>query len=157
MSSAETVIIRILANIHRNPPRKRWNAPCPNRIWSPSASKVSVHVQALLEIGASHSIVSEQLVTSLGLLAKPENTLSRLLWTEEANKLPLPPHRPYDFKIPLVEGAVVPYGPTYKENLANGFIRRSGSLAGAPVLFAKKKDGNLRMVVDYRGLNELNP
>ena len=35
-----------------------------------------------------------------------------------------------------------------------GFIRSSSSPAGAPVLFAKKSDGSLRLCVDYRGLNE---
>jgi hypothetical protein len=28
-------------------------------------------------------------------------------------------------------------------------------LAGAPILFAKKKDRTLRLCVDYRGLNEI--
>jgi len=38
-------------------------------------------------------------------------------------------------------------------NLANGFIQRSSSPAAAPKLFAKKKDGGLRLCVDYRVLN----
>ena len=40
------------------------------------------------------------------------------------------------------------------ENLANGFIQHSRSPAGAPIFFVKKKDGMLRMVIDYRGLNK---
>jgi hypothetical protein len=36
-----------------------------------------------------------------------------------------------------------------KENLAKGFIQESKSLAGAPILFALKKDGSLRLCVDY--------
>lgn len=81
----------------------------------------------------------------------------------------LPPHRPYDHAIPITEGATVPFGPVYnlsqtelkalheyiKENLAKGFIRRSESPAGAPILFVKKKDGSLRLCVDYRGLNKV--
>ncbi len=62
-----------------------------------------------------------------------------------------------------------PFGPIYNlsqnelaalrdyldENLAKNFIRHSKSLAGAPILFVKKKDGSLRMCVDYRGLNKV--
>lgn len=80
----------------------------------------------------------------------------------------LPPHRSYDHKIPLKEGFTPPYGPLYSlsklelqalrewldENTSKGFIRASSSPAGAPILFVKKKDGSLRLCVDYRGLNE---
>jgi hypothetical protein len=39
-------------------------------------------------------------------------------------------------------------------NLANGFIQWSSLPATAPILFAKKKkDGGLRLCVDYRALN----
>jgi len=83
-----------------------------------------------------------------------------------ANKLP--PHRPYDHRIPLKEGFEPPFGPLYslarheleackkwiEENLDKGFIRASSSLAGAPILFVKKGDGSLRLVVDYQGINE---
>ncbi len=79
----------------------------------------------------------------------------------------LPPHRPYDCEIKLKENSKLFYGPIYpltdeesnaleeyiNDNLRKGFIRKSKSPAGAPVLFVPKKNGKLRMCVDYRQLN----
>ncbi len=81
----------------------------------------------------------------------------------------LPPKREIDHKIELVEGASPVSRPTYRmspieldelkkqieEALANGQIRPSKSPFGAPVLFVKKKDGSMRMCIDYRGLNRI--
>ena len=41
-----------------------------------------------------------------------------------------------------------------EELLSKGFIRPSTSPLGAPVLFVKKKDGSLRLCIDYRQLNQ---
>jgi len=79
----------------------------------------------------------------------------------------LPPHRPYDHKIPLQEGFTPPFSPLYsmsrnelhtlkewlEENLSKGFIRASSSPVASPILFVKKTDGSLRLCVDYCGLN----
>ena len=39
------------------------------------------------------------------------------------------------------------------ELLSKGWIRESTSAYGHPLLFVTKKDGTMRMCVDYRGLN----
>ena len=81
----------------------------------------------------------------------------------------LPEHRPYDLAIQIEEGKTPPLGPIYslsaleletlqeflEENTKTGIIRTSKSPCGAPVLFVRKKDGTLRLCVDYRGLNRM--
>ncbi|CAA0833390.1 Uncharacterized mitochondrial protein AtMg00860, partial [Striga hermonthica] len=80
-----------------------------------------------------------------------------------------PPSRQVEFSIDLIPGAgpvsKAPYRMAPKElqelktqiqELLNlGFIRPSVSPWGAPVLFVKKKDGSMRMCIDYRDLNRL--
>ena len=42
-----------------------------------------------------------------------------------------------------------------EELLSKGFVKTSTSPWGAPVLFVKKKDGSLRLCIDYRQLNKV--
>ena len=86
---------------------------------------------------------------------------------EESAADQLPEHRPgVDLEINLLDDEKsYPYKQCYAlsvtedkvlreyidENLKRGFIAESRSPMGAPVLFVKKKDGNLRLCVDYRG------
>lgn len=81
----------------------------------------------------------------------------------------MPPKRKIEFTIDLVPGAApiskAPYrmAPAemselkaqLQELLDKGFIRPSASPWGAPVLFVKKKDGSLRLCIDYRELNNV--
>jgi hypothetical protein len=79
----------------------------------------------------------------------------------------LPPSRDVDHRIELTPGTVPPSRGTNRmspmemdelksqldELIASGFIQPSKSPFGAPILFVKKKDGTMRMCIDYRALN----
>jgi hypothetical protein len=84
------------------------------------------------------------------------------------NELPgLPPERELDFTIELKPSAEPISKTLYrmtapelcelqmqlKELLDLGLVRPSVSPWGAPVIFVKKKDGSLRLCIDYRDLN----
>ena len=81
----------------------------------------------------------------------------------------MPPDRDLEFSIDLVPGAEPISQHVYRVNNSElvelkkkvdelqdkGFIRSSSSPWGAPVLFVPKKDGSVRMCIDYRALNNL--
>lgn len=81
----------------------------------------------------------------------------------------LPQHSQWDHEIELIDGSnptiskIYPLNETQLETLRDylnemlelGYIRRSKSPAGYPVMFVPKKNGKLRLVVDYRRLNEI--
>ena len=79
----------------------------------------------------------------------------------------LPPDRGTGHTIPLEPGARPPFKPIYRLSpkeleeakrqisvlMEKKWIRPSASPFGAPILFFSKKDGTLRIVIDYRALN----
>src|SRR5438046_6978452 len=79
----------------------------------------------------------------------------------------MPPVRSVDHEIPLKPDMPPPFKGIFRlsqyelrelkqqldQLLRDGKIKPSTSPYGAPVLFAKKKDGKLRMCIDYRALN----
>ena len=81
----------------------------------------------------------------------------------------LTPHCPYNLRIDLEKDSHPPVGTIYSlskfeqetlkefinENLTNRFIHSTLSPHRALVLFIKKKDGSLRLCVDFRGLNRI--
>ncbi|KAL2126371.1 hypothetical protein VTI74DRAFT_1096 [Chaetomium olivicolor] len=86
-----------------------------------------------------------------------------------SDRPPLPRHTALEHRIDLDPAARPPWGPIYPlsaveletlrawlaEALQKGWIRPSTSPAGAPILFVPKKQGELRLVVDYRALNHI--
>ena len=98
--------------------------------------------------------------------------VKRFYDTSELFKAPtgLPPSRPgHDHKIDLQPGAQPPFRYPFRlavteskelekqltELLEKGYIHPSSSPFGAPVLLVKKKDGNMRLCIDYRALNKV--
>ncbi len=102
-------------------------------------------------------------------LVTPSKCIRRVL-EEFPDVMPedLPPRRRVDHAIEVMPGMAPPAKAPYRmsheelkelkvqleELLAKGYIKPSKSPYGAPVLFVHKKDGTLRMCVDYKTLNK---
>ena len=98
---------------------------------------------------------------------KPYHNLEGIFSKEKANELLV--SSLYNHKIELEGDCQPPYSLIYPlstsklqvlreylhDNLAKGFIQHSTLSASTPILFVKKKDGSLRLCVNYRKLNLL--
>ena len=87
---------------------------------------------------------------------------------EKRKKTTVPPHRPgVDLGIELEKGKEVPIKKIYplsydqieklhryiRQNEERGWIQRVRTGRASPIMFVKKKDGKLRLCVNYRALN----
>ncbi|SLM33511.1 retrotransposon nucleocapsid protein, partial [Lasallia pustulata] len=88
---------------------------------------------------------------------------------QAAEKQSLPERGPHDHAIDLEPGQQPPFGKLYSMSPAEldvlkvylndaikaGIIRKLISPAASPVMFVPKSDGSLRLVIDYRRLNDI--
>ncbi|QRW23767.1 Retrotransposable element Tf2 protein [Rhizoctonia solani] len=137
--------------------------------WLTSESPLIDWQQGLITFPEQVQIASEEEADPDPLADLPSqyHEFARVFGEEEFKVLP--PHREYDISIDLTPEAKLTPGPIYgmtnaeskalkqhiDEELATGKIRPSTSSAGAPVMFVKKADGSLRLVVDYWKLNDV--
>ncbi|GBG68941.1 hypothetical protein CBR_g3640 [Chara braunii] len=96
-----------------------------------------------------------------------ENLLQEFVDIEEAPTGVV--ERDVKHRIEIEPGSKIPRGPVYRmspkeldelrrqldELIEKGWIKPSSSPYGAPVLFVPKKEGELRLCIDYRGLNAI--
>jgi len=109
----------------------------------------------------SHSTTTSETKSNMLTMPKDYHEFTDVFSKSKASKLA--DHRPYDLKITLDEGTSPPYSPIYSlsqeelsalskfidKNLATGLIHPSCLPHGAPVLFIWKKDGSLRLCVNF--------
>jgi len=107
------------------------------------------------------------LVSSPKCLERVLDEFSNVMPEELPNELP--PKRQVNHVIEVILGVAPPAKAPHRmsheelkelkvqleELLAKGYIKPSKSPYGAPLLFVHKKDGTLRMCVDYKALNKV--
>jgi hypothetical protein len=136
--------------------------------WSPASASFEAVVPSQAPASESSRVNALSLDPSLVVARAAALAEYRDVFPEQ---LPsgLPPSRSVDHKIELVPGHSPPSRPTIRLSAAEmaelkkqldeleeaGFIRPSKSPFGAPILFVKKKDGTMRMCIDYRALNDI--
>ncbi|WVZ51123.1 hypothetical protein U9M48_002299 [Paspalum notatum var. saurae] len=133
--------------------------PCSVKLVHPSGQEVEFEPVQLSVIHQLHSLVTKTLEEIPVVCEYPD------VFPDDIPGLP--PDRVVEFAIDLVPGttpiAKAPYRMSGKEYdelkkqldelLEKGLIRCSVSPWGAPVLFVKKRDGTMRLCIDYRELN----
>ena len=151
--------------------RKRWKKLIME--WKKVGDAAAVIVKARRSVEAAQEHIEQEVQPAR---SEQEQKVYERLVRQFADVFPtelppgLPPRRPgFEHRIQLKSHVKTPYRRPYKagpaelellkkmltEFLEKGFIRRSQSRYGAPVLFTPKKDGGMRMVIDYREINKV--
>ncbi|KAL8105646.1 hypothetical protein AgCh_029445 [Apium graveolens] len=120
----------------------------------------SVSANVLFDSGVTKSFISKDFAHKLRLKAEP---LIEPLQVEIANHEIIHVNQIHPAWTAPVSKAPYRLAPLKMKELATqlqelldkGMIRHSVSPWGAPVLFVKKKDGSMRLCIDYRELNKL--
>jgi len=122
---------------------------------------ISFQIASLPIVITSLTVQIGEATPEIPRLPKDYKEYTNVFSTQKAKILP--EHRPYDLAI-QIEGDKIPLlGPIYsllaleletlqeflEENTKTGIICPSKSPCSAPVLFIKKKDGTLRLCIDY--------
>ena len=171
--SSKWIRIKATAAPRKHPARCSKTSPAGTAVALVSATQLKRLVRrqgggflaTLRELNDAMETVAEMTATDAGPYQKVLEEFSDVF---AALPKGLPPQRNVDHHIEVEPNSVPPFRPTYRMSPAElqevvkqlssylemGHIRPSSSPYGAPVLFVRKKDGTLRMCVDYRALNK---
>jgi hypothetical protein len=156
-----------------SPDLNTLSTPTPPTVTTQPPNTISPFPPALPEsVDNNSSLPTDFLSPTTDLPTAVQQTYCKMLqerrqYFEEPTGLPKAGQP--NFKINLKPGYKVPDQRTYRMSpaeleevqrqlkiyLERGWIRPSQSEFGAPILFVRKKDGTLRMCIDYRQLNSI--
>jgi transposase InsO family protein len=148
--------------------------PCKQIIKDNAADNFVINAKQLSRCRQIYLVTIKRTSKCYDDIATPTNTRINQLINDFGELFPddlseLPPTRDIDHEIKIFDNVTPPSQQPFRMSqpelaelkrqlellLDKGFIRPSKSPYAAPVLFAKKKDGTLRMCVDYRALNKI--
>ncbi|KAL8133739.1 hypothetical protein AgCh_008977 [Apium graveolens] len=138
------------ATSNRPPAARTFNMTVQDAVWNTnvivgSSVQRSATDPEISDHATGEEIVKERELTRISTNREIEFAIELAPGTTPVSKAP--------YRLALVE--MNELASQLQELLDNGMIRHSVSPWGAPVLFVKKKDGSMRLCIDYRELNKL--